>query len=58
MAVIMVKHKGANLSDGDLRKPQNAEMMNKFRASVNNPKMTWGEFRIVEKKSKRFYDEK
>lgn len=58
MALIMVKHKGANLSDGDLTKPQKAEMMNKFRASVNNPKMTWGEFRIVEKKSKRFYEEK
>ena len=58
MGIITVKHKGANRSDGDLEKPQFAEMMNKYRHTINTPKSNWGEFRIVEKKSKRFHKEK
>lgn len=55
METILVKHKGANRSDGDLTKTQYAEMMNKYRFAVNNPEEKWGKFRTVGKESKRFF---
>ena len=58
METILVKHKGANRSDGDLTKTQYAEMMNKYRFAVNNPEESWGKFRTVGKESKRFFGKK
>lgn len=59
LEVIMVKHKGANMSDGNLRKTQKARMMNKYRSAQNRASVDstlgWGKFRIVDKKSKRFH---
>ena len=60
--IIKVKHKGANMSDGNLRKTQKARMMNKYRSAKNrasvDEKLGWGKFRIVDKKSKRFHPDK
>lgn len=58
MKIIAVKHKGVNRSDGDLTKPQQTEMMNKYRSAKNRPNLEWGKFRIVEKKSKRYIKDK
>ena len=59
LEVIKVKHKGENMSDGDLRKTQKARMMNKYRSAQNrgsvDSDLEWGKFRIVDKKSKRFH---
>ena len=62
MNLTQVKHKGANLSDGNLKNVQKARMMNKYRTAwekgSDNSKFGWGKFRIVDKKSKRFFEEK
>ena len=53
---LLVKHKGANRSDGDLTKPQIAVSFIKYRSALRR-KITYGEFQNVIKKSKRFCDE-
>jgi len=50
---IMVKHKGANKSDGNLRKPQIARTFTKYRTALRQ-NIPLGQFRDVVKKSRRF----
>ena len=62
MNLIQVKHKGANMSDGNLKNVQKARMMNNYRTAwekgSEDTDFGWGKFRIVDKKSKRFFEEK
>jgi hypothetical protein len=54
---IKVKHKGCNLSTGDLKQLQYSRQLVKYRSALRRESLEMGEFIMVEKRSKKYYRE-
>ena len=52
---IKVKHKGCNLSTGDLKQLQYSRQLVKYRSALRRESLEMGEFIMVEKRSKKYY---